>query len=89
MLVFSGNERKISSSFLPGMVMSPLCCTLTCVLATSSTSRSVPVMLSLLSRAASSTFASTGMVWRRSTTPMTLCRGPRRSSREAVSFMGI
>jgi hypothetical protein len=42
--------------------MSPLCCTFTWVLATSATSRSVPVMLRLLSRAAGSALASTGLV---------------------------
>ena len=48
----------------------------------------IPVTLNRPSRAASSTFASTGIVCRRSTTPMTLCRGARMSSRVAVSFMG-
>src|SRR2546429_6051963 len=88
MLTFSGNERKMSRSLRPGTVISPGCCTLTAQVATSSTSRSVPVTLSLLSRAASSTFASTGIVCRRSTTPMTLWRGASSSSRAAVSFMG-
>ena len=37
---------------------------------------------------ASNTFANTGMVWRRSTTPMTACKGANNFSRSAVNFMG-
>ncbi len=81
----------MSSSLRPGTVTSPACCTLTPLLAalaaTSSTSRSVPVMLSRFSRADNNTFASTGIVCRRSTTPMTLCNGASSSSRVPVSFI--
>jgi hypothetical protein len=83
----SGSARMMSRNLRPGTVMSPACATLISLAATSSTSRSVPVMLSRLLRAESITFDNTGMVWRRSTTPMTLCRGPRICSRDAVNFM--
>src|SRR5205807_2447978 len=72
----------------PGAVTSPGCHTLTAQVTTSSTSGSVPVTFTLLSRVASSTFANTGIVCRRSTTPITLWRGASSSSRAAVDFIG-
>jgi DNA polymerase III sliding clamp (beta) subunit (PCNA family) len=49
--------------------------------------QTMPVLANVLLAARDNKLSITGMVWRRSTTPMTLCRGARRSSREAVSFM--
>ena len=86
-LVPSGVARRISSSLRPGTVTSPGADTVSVAALTSSTSRSVPVTLRRLFFALSSTFESTGMVWRRSTTPITFCTGPRSSSRVAVIFM--
>jgi hypothetical protein len=69
--------------------MSPAAATLASVLAIISTSRSVPVSDSRLLRALISTLARIGMVCRRSTTPITLCRGPRNCSRLRENFMAI
>ena len=71
----------------PGAVISPGCRTLTVQVATSSTSRSLPVTFSLLSGAPAARSRPTGIVCRRSTTPMTLWRGASSSSRAAVSFI--
>jgi len=86
-LVFSGSERKISSSLRPGTVISPGC-------ARSCAGRH-QFHLDRFRHAQSIVPGSQQHVrqhrhgLRRSTTPMTLCRGTSSSSRVAVSFMGI
>ena len=87
-VVFSGKERRISSSFRPGTVISP-------ALLHGDLGRRHQLHLEVGGRdrqcarraLRNSTLASTGMVWRRSTTPMTACRGASNFSRSAVNFM--
>jgi len=85
---FSGSARRMSKNFRPGTVMSPASCTATSVEATNSTSKSVAVIHNCPCRTPSNTLARTGMVWRRSTTPITACSGASNFSRSAVNFMG-
>jgi hypothetical protein len=83
----SGSALQISSSFRPGTVTSPAPWTSTSAVATSSTSRSVAVIDNLSFFATNNTFARIGIVCRLSTTPITACRGFKRASRVATSFI--
>ncbi len=72
----------MSNSLRAGTVASPGLSTVAWILATSSICRSVPVNDTVPSSpATSSRLASTGMVWRFSTTPITACRGLSKVSR--------
>ena len=83
----SGNARQMSSNLRPDTVISPPAWTSALVWATSSTSRSVAVTASSPSFATSNTLDRIGIVWRRSTTPITACRGFRRTSLLALNFI--
>src|SRR5690606_22749007 len=85
----SGRARTISNSLRAGIVVSPSWASSTSVRATISTSRSVPVMDRRPPSTLTSRLASTGSVWRRSTTLTTCCRGLRRTSRVRLKRMRI
>src|SRR5690606_30519381 len=80
-LLPSGRARTISNSLRAGIVVSPSWASSTAVRATISTSRSVPVSDSWPSRTRTSRLASTGRVWRRSTTLTTCANGLSSTSR--------
>ena len=86
MLESSFNDLQISKSLRAGTVISPGCFTWSiATLPTNSTSRSVPVSDSSLSFKTKRTLESTGSVCRRSTTPLTICNGFNKLSREMTN----
>ena len=77
----SGRARTISNNLRAGIVVSPSWASSTALRAIISTSRSVPVRDSWPLCTWTKKLASTGSVWRRSTTLTTCARGLRKASR--------